>query len=78
MTRSRWQYSLRTLLLVMTVVAVAVAFTANQPRLVLGLAAVVLGILDFVWWFAFAISDLAGPKTTGQIRREQADRKSVV
>lgn len=72
MTRSRWQYSLRTLLLVMTIVTVVVALTANQPRLATGLAAAALGIANFVWWFVTSISDLEGPKTTGQIQREQA------
>lgn len=72
MTRSRWQYSLRTLLLVMTVVAVVIAFVAHHLLLVMGLVVFALAVLEVAIELLPAFLELEGPKTTRQIRREQA------
>jgi hypothetical protein len=71
MTTNRWQFSLRALLIVVTLMAIGIALTAHHPKVVIGLGLFAAWVLEVVAWFVPAFLDLRGPKTTEQVRREK-------
>jgi hypothetical protein len=73
MTTKLPRFSLRTLLIATTVLAVLTAVVANFPNIFIALAMLVLWLLDIGCFvdFYIAFKDLEGPKTTEQVRREQ-------
>src|SRR3954451_20814247 len=66
MKTTRWQFSLRQLLLVMTAVAIAVMLVSNQWRVFVGLATVAAGFLDA---FSPTINILLKAGSLDEVRR---------
>jgi hypothetical protein len=69
------RFSLRTLLIATTILAVLTAVLANFPNVIIALAMLVLWLLDVGclvdFYFGPFKEDLEGPKTTEQVRRER-------
>jgi hypothetical protein len=76
-SKRRFQFSLRSLLIVTTVLAVLIAMVANHWKVLIGIAMALMWLLDFAGWlyeFVAPFKDLRGSKTTGQVRRERMSK----
>ena len=74
MSKGHLQFSLRSLLIVTTVLAVLIAMVANHLKVVIGLALAAMWLLEVASWlypFVAPFKDLRGSKTTGQVKRER-------
>ena len=79
MTKRRFQFSLRTLLIATTVLAVATAMLANHMDFMIAIAMFALWLLDIGSWLSWfgteRFSDLQGRKTTEQVHA--ADSRKI-
>jgi hypothetical protein len=74
MSKRNLQFSLRSLLIVTTVLAVLTALVANHLRVLIGIAIAIMWLLElafFLYPFAEPFNDLRRTKTTGQVKRER-------
>ncbi|HEX2477273.1 MAG TPA: hypothetical protein VHK01_21130 [Lacipirellulaceae bacterium] len=79
MTNPRIQFSLRSLLIATTVLAVLTAMVANHFKVLIGSAVAAMWILELASWFhpfVAAFKELEGPKASGQVKRERMSKAS--
>jgi hypothetical protein len=79
MTKPRFQFSLRSLLILTTVLAVLTAMLANHMNVMIGVALFAMWLLDLASWlhpFIAPFKELEGLKTTGQVKRERISQAS--
>jgi hypothetical protein len=77
MSKRRFQFSLRSLLIVTTVLAVLIAIVANHWKVLIGIALASMWLLELAGWlyeFVAPFKDLQGAKTTGQVKRERMSK----
>jgi hypothetical protein len=79
MSKRHLQFSLRSLLIVTTVLAVLIAIVANHWKVLIGIALASMWLFELAGWlyeFVAPFKDLRGPKTTGQVKRERMSKVS--
>ena len=79
MSKRRFQFSLRSLLIVTTVLAVLIAIVANHWKVLIGIALAAMWLLELAGWLYESVApfkDLRGPKTAGQVKRERMSKVS--
>jgi hypothetical protein len=79
MSKRRFQFSLRTLLIATTILAVLTAMVANYPNVMIAIGLFALWLLDIElwlsWWFS-PLKDLRPLTTTDELRRRQIAEES--
>jgi hypothetical protein len=78
-TKRRWQFSLRTLLVATTGLAVLTAMVANFPSVMIAVTVVVLWFLDislFLNWYFSPLEDLRPLKPCKKTRRRELSEES--
>jgi hypothetical protein len=79
MSKRRFQFSLRTLFIATSILAVLTAMLANFPSFMIAIALVAFWLLDITWWFSWYFSPLKDFRpltTTEELRRRKLSEES--